>query len=803
MEHERQITQEGEYGGMGRKSAEAKLKADELQMRKMLQNIPVATGVSKLGPDPELLFLNAQFVRPFGYTLEDIPTVSEWAIRAYPDEHYRTACFEWWNAALARAIPEQGQVEPKEFRVACKDGTVRDVLISATVCEDLLLTTFVDITQHKGAQETLRESEERFRLAFNNANTGMCLVDLQGKLLQVNAKMSAIFGYSQRELAGMSVNDLALPEDAEASLKFIRQAIQGSEESAEFEKHYRHRQGHIIHCLVSSSMVRDQQGRSRYFISQVQDITERKRTELALRESERRLLRAQQVAQLGNWEWDLVTKQIDWADETYRIHGIDPQKVRPSYEAFLQLIDPAEHEFVNNAVAEILAGKGPCEFEYTVIRPDNGQRRIIHSKAEVILDESGKAVKMVGTVQDITERKRLEERAWQAHQMEAMSHLTGGMAHEFNNILAAVMTGLELVRVPGTLGEDRELLEVMVTSCQRAAGLVKQLLAFSSQSMMQPQSLDLAATVAKELEELRALLGDGIELKFTSPPSLGRVKADGALMAQVLRDLCRNAREAMPSGGVLGVELGEEEVGAQREKTHLDARAGRFVRLTVSDTGRGMNERTMKRLFEPFFTTKKVVKGAGLSLATVRGIVRQHGGWVEVESVVGQGSAFRVYLPLEVRTADTAVATPQAKGGVVGSGTILLVEDEESLRTLTRKFLVREGYQVLEAADGAQALALWAEHEAEIDLIFTDMVMPGALSGLDVAQQAMAKKPGLKAIITSGYNTAEADLEKARTSGILYLSKPWLFKEAAEIMRGLLGGGQGAGEARRDVKSEA
>jgi CheY-like chemotaxis protein len=213
-----------------------------------------------------------------------------------------------------------------------------------------------------------------------------------------------------------------------------------------------------------------------------------------------------------------------------------------------------------------------------------------------------------------------------------------------------------------------------------------------------------------------------------------------------------------------------------------------------------MNERTMKRLFEPFFTTKKVVKGAGLSLATVRGIVRQHGGWVEVESVVGQGSAFRVYLPLEVRTADTAVATPQAKGGVVGSGTILLVEDEESLRTLTRKFLVREGYQVLEAADGAEALALWAEHEAEIDLIFTDMVMPGAFSGLDVAQQAMAKKPGLKAIITSGYNTAEADLEKARTSGILYLPKPWLFKEAAEIMRGFLGGGQGGVLSLADMR---
>jgi CheY-like chemotaxis protein len=352
-----------------------------------------------------------------------------------------------------------------------------------------------------------------------------------------------------------------------------------------------------------------------------------------------------------------------------------------------------------------------------------------------------------------------------------------------------MVIGLGLAKDSGTWGEDRELLELLEGSCHRAAGLVKQLLAFSSQSIMDLKSLDLAGTVERKLELCRSLLGEGIELKFTRSPALSRVRADQALLEQVLRNLCQNAQEAMKHGGVLRVDVSEEAVGKEREKAFPDARAGQFVRLTVSDSGCGMDEKTVKRLFEPFFTTKSVVKGAGLSLASVQGIVRQHRGWVEVESRVDQGSTFRVYLPAEVRPADTLVAAQPAAPVRGGRRTILLVEDEEVLRKVTRKLLARMGYQVLEAADGAAALEVWAAHEAEIDMIFTDMVMPGELSGLDVVQQVMGKKPGLKAIITSGYNMEKADLEAARTSGILYLPKPWAFEELAEIMGAMLGSG--------------
>ena len=406
-------------------------------------------------------------------------------------------------------------------------------------------------------------------------------------------------------------------------------------------------------------------------------------------------------------------------------------------------------------------------------------------RLKAVCAPSGQECRAVVT--DISERKRTEAILQQAQKMETIARLSGGVAHEFNNILAAMMTALELTKLSGSWGEDRELLGVMEASCQRAARLVKQLLASSAQSVTRPQSLDFAATVAKGLEGLRPLLGEGITLEFKHPPSLSRVWADKVLVEEVVVALCRNAQEAMPGRGVLRVEVGEEEVGAERGKRHLDARVGRFVRLVVGDSGCGMNEQTLKRVFEPFFTTKGVVQGAGLSLAMVQGIVRQHRGWVEVESRVGKGSTFRVYLPAEVRAADAVVPAGLVAPAAGGGGLILLVEDDESLRKLTHKFLVRLGYQVVEAADGAEALAVWAAHEAEIDLVFTDMLMPGVLSGLDVARQVMGKKPGVKVIITSGYSTGKADLEAARISRILYLPKPWVFKELVEVLGAMVG----------------
>ncbi|NCA70753.1 MAG: PAS domain S-box protein, partial [Sphingobacteriia bacterium] len=268
-----------------RKTAEAQVLASERQLRRILDNMPTAISSGRPGPTGQITYVNEQFERTFGYQLEDIPTVSDWAWRAYPDAAYRQRSMDWWSSAVARATATTGQVESKEFQITCKDGTQRDVIISATVLDDLLLVSFLDISARKQAEARLAESEERFRRAFDDANTGMCLVDLQGHLLQVNTKMSAIFGYRREELEGMSTNDLTLAEDQTVSPAFIGQAIHGGGDSAIFEKRYRHRDGHVIHGQVASSLVRDTRGQPLYFISQVQDITQRKEAEAALAQS--------------------------------------------------------------------------------------------------------------------------------------------------------------------------------------------------------------------------------------------------------------------------------------------------------------------------------------------------------------------------------------------------------------------------------------------------------------------------------------------------------------------------------------
>ena len=413
----------------------------------------------------------------------------------------------------------------------------------------------------------------------------------------------------------------------------------------------------------------------------------------------------------------------------------------------------------------------PCRDVIMGIDQPDGTQRWINVNAEPMFrGGETRPYAIVTSFADVTVRKQLEEHVRQAQKMEAIGHLTGGMAHEFNNILAAMMMSLELVQTLSLGAEARELLGGTLGSCQRAADLIKQLLAFSRQSVMRRQPMDLAAMVSKQCRDLDRLVGERITLEFSSADKLPWVNADRGMMEQVLVNLCLNARDAMKEGGLLQVRLTEAEVGAEQAKAH-EKQPGRHVCLSVTDNGCGIDDQTMQMLFEPFFTTKDVGQGTGMGLATVRGMVQQHGGWVEVESCVGKGSTFQVYLPA-VAQPPAAPAVPRMEKLARGQGTILVVEDEPEVRRLARMILVKTGYKVFEASDGPEALGLWREHRAEIDLVYTDMVMPGGLSGIDLAQRVLGDKPGVKVIITSGYNTEMPDLSKATDFSLVYLPKP-------------------------------
>ena len=363
-----------------------------------------------------------------------------------------------------------------------------------------------------------------------------------------------------------------------------------------------------------------------------------------------------------------------------------------------------------------------------------------------------------------------EDRLRQAQKIEAIGQLAGGVAHDFNNILAAFMMHLGLLEMmPDLSAEMKEALRELDADARRAAALTRQLLMFSRRSILTLKPLDLTEVIADLLKMLTRLIGEDVNLRFDRQTALPWVEADASLLEQVLMNLVVNARDAMPRGGLISIGTSSVEVRPDDPQVGLNGRrAGRFVCLAVSDSGSGMGADTIKRVFEPFFTTKAAGKGTGLGLATVQGIVAQHKGWVDVESVVGIGTTFQVFLPAVSDNGRSAKVEVEVAVQPIARGreAILVVEDEPSVRKLVMRSLQQLGYRVYEAANGQEAVQLWDSCGAEVHLLLTDMVMPEGMTGLELAAVLCERKPGLKVIVASGYSTEVVQAGFPRQAGI-------------------------------------
>jgi CheY-like chemotaxis protein len=376
----------------------------------------------------------------------------------------------------------------------------------------------------------------------------------------------------------------------------------------------------------------------------------------------------------------------------------------------------------------------------------------------------------------------------QSQKLEAVGQLAGGIAHDYNNILAATMMSLSLLEDHGELDADaRQLVGDLNLLADRSTKLTRQLLMFSRQSVLRVESIDLNEVLANLHKMLRRLIGEDIAFEFSGETGLPRVKADAGMMEQVVMNLCVNARDALPKGGRLSLRTSVLEIGPEWARANHEARAGRFVCLSVADNGRGMSAETLARVFEPFFTTKEAGKGTGLGLATVYGIVKQHQGWVEARSESGKGSTFSVYLPVTLDGAQEASPEPAAPPRR-GTETILLVEDEEPVRAAIAAIMKRYGYRVLAAGSGAEAERIWRANAGEIALLFADMVLPGGMSGLDLAATLREERPGLKVIISSGYSAELSRTGLHAHADFLYLPKPSPATELAAAVRACLDG---------------
>jgi PAS domain S-box-containing protein len=602
------------------------------------------------------------------------------------------------------------------------------------------------------------------------------------RLIDVNDAMLAQYGARREDLIGRPIGAF-FEHDTQTGRRLRRRLLE--EGRLQTETCERRDDGSAVWFEGDYLCLRDDQQRILGTFGTQRDITARKRAEEALRESEARLKEAQHLARLGDWSLELSTGALRWSEESVGVFEIDRAALGASYEAFLAAIHPEDRADVERAHARSLAVGAPFEIVHRVLTT-GGRVKHVQTRFQIVADDGGRPVRLVGTVQDVTERRNLEVQLLQSQKMEAVGRLAGGVAHDFNNILTAILTHVNLLDAnPGLDPAAGDGVREIGREAQRAADLTRQLLLFGRRSELRTSRIDLGVLVANLQRMLRRLIGEHIGFEMTAERDLPAIEAERSMIEQVIVNLCVNARDAMPAGGRLEVRASRAERPAA---TGPDGHAGPWVCLAVTDSGSGMDDATLRHAFEPFFTTKETGKGTGLGLASVHAIVHQHHGHVEAESAVGRGSTFRVYLPA---VPGLPIAEQEPGPGAEPRGgheSILLVEDEPGVRTVVTKLLVKWGYRVVTAANGSEALERWAEDPAAIDLLYTDLVMPGGIDGIALATRLRAERPDLKVVLSTGYSGAILNGGSEAIPGAAVVPKPFQQAGLLATIRALLDG---------------
>jgi len=511
---------------------------------------------------------------------------------------------------------------------------------------------------------------------------------------------------------------------------------------------------------------------------------ERQRAQDELRISEQRFRQLAETIEDVFFTRDLVTGRMSYVSPAFeKIWGVPRSAVFEDPTRWLEMVHPDDRERVRQEMPARTT-PGAYQTEYRIVRPDGAVRRI-QTRAYLVPESDLSPPRIIGVAKDVTESRELEDQLRQAQKMEAIGQLSGGIAHDFNNILAVILMHVELARRSSSLPpEVRTTLEEIGVSARRAADLTRKLLVFGRRQILQPKRVDLREQLTSLGTMLRRIVGEDIDLRVDVPPQPLVLKADPSMLDQVVMNLVVNARDAMPRGGSLVIEAREGSLDASATRTQRDVVPGRHVCLRVSDTGNGIPPDVRDHVFEPFFTTKGPGKGTGLGLATVFGIVKQHGGWIRLDSEVGHGTTFRIYLPLaeeDVGARPDERERPVARGGAEG---ILVVEDDPALRRIARRLLEEAGYQVLEAGDGIEALAVWAANPDAIDLVLTDILMPRGMNGRELAERLRRDAPDLPIVFTSGY--APDATGRDFDHGEAFLQKPYPTNELLTVVRASL-----------------
>jgi PAS domain S-box-containing protein len=643
-----------------------------------------------------------------------------------------------------------------------------------------------EVAQRERAQDVLRVSEKRLREAQRVGHTGYLDWDIQTNKIESSDETCRIYGFEPGTVHPTLASTLALVP-AEDKARVEQQLALALSGVAEYDIEHRliRPDGEVIHVHARGEVTRAADGKPLRMLGTMADITGRKQAEEALRRNE---------AFLRNIT-DLVPSRIAYLDRDQRFRFVNARheewfgcrREEIVGRHMEEVLGQPQYDRVRPHVQAVLSGR-PVQFEIDKQR-DPGPPRQLSVVYVPHFAGNGEVLGFFASIDDITERKHLEEQVRQSQKMEAVGILAGGIAHDFNNLMTVIIGYSQhaLARLGPDHPVSRNVQEVFKAG-EQAASLTRQLLAFSRKQMLQPKVLDLNALIRGFELMLRRLIEAHFDLKLDLDPGLGRVKADPTQMQQVLMNLVVNARDAMPDGGELTIKTRNARLNGADFGAAAGGQLGDWVLLAVSDTGHGMDEATQRRIFEPFFTTKGMGRGTGLGLSTTYGIVNQSGGHITVSSKPGHGTTFQIYLP---RTADLEEAIRPANPAPkppAGAETILLVEDEPSLRGMVRDTLSEHGYVVLEAEDGNAALELSERHAGAIHLLLTDVVMP-RLGGRELAQRLIQQRPHLRVLYISGYSETIIAGQVLRDQRADLLQKPFAIDDLVQRVGKLLAAG--------------
>ena len=637
------------------------------------------------------------------------------------------------------------------------------------------------------------ESENQIRAMFDNASIGMAQADpATGRLLRVNQRLCNITGYTAEELLSLRFSEFTHPGDRERDWKSFSRLVRDEIPHYMVEKRFLRKDGSAVWVNVNVDIVRGGTGQPEITMATIEDITERRTAEAALRESEERMHFALEVSHTGAWDLNLHDHTAFRTIEHDRIFGYAELLPDWTYEMFLNHVLEADRAEVDRKFRQAMEERGTWNFECRIVRCD-GEQRWIWACGQHRQNVSGAGERMAGIVQDITARKqadeervRLEEQLRQAQKLESVGRLAGGVAHDFNNLLGVIIGHAELALTRTEADTPlRDDLEEIRDAGQRSAELTRQLLTFARKQTIAPKVLDLNDTVAGTLKMLQRLIGENIHLEWHPAKEVWPVHMDPSQVDQILANLCVNARDAIADVGKVTIETGVRVFDEAYCANHPGYLPGEYSLLMVSDDGCGMDRKTLDNIFEPFFTTKNVGAGTGLGLAMVYGAVKQNHGFINVYSEPGSGTTFTIYFPRHAGETEPAQAPKAPERDLHGTETVLLVEDEPSILKLTRLLLTAQGYTVLAAASPAEAIRLAGEHPGAIDLLITDVVMPG-MNGRDLTQCLIVNRPQLKCLFMSGYTANVIAHHGVLDQGVNFIQKPFTPLDLATKVRDVL-----------------